>query len=112
MVNYLKQSEGIGKGLISAFILYSCINGEETGYSLMGKGKTILLTNWSTGSFYPIINYLMENKLIERKKTDTKRTTYTYKTTKKGLNELNRISEYFKNEEVKKFFNSMIKGGF
>jgi len=108
----VNPSFSIAKALIRSFILYSCLKKPKSGYALLAQGKNILLTNWSAGSFYPHLSFLLDQKLLLRKKTGSNRITYEYSTTRLGIEYLNHISSYFKNSVLKEFFGALILGDF
>jgi len=107
-----KLTIGIGRALTSAYILYSCRNGQVNGYQLMNRAKDMLLVNWSAGSFYPQVAALIKSGLLKKKKAAGNRITFEYQTTQKGMDYLSRISGYFKNEEMRGFFDAMVAGKF
>jgi|GEM_PF-2531765 len=107
-----KLTVGIGRALTSAYILYSCRDGGVNGYQLMNKAKDMLLVNWSAGSFYPQVAALIKSGLLKKKKAAGNRLTFEYQTTQKGMVYLSRISGYFKNNEMRGFFEALMAGRF
>jgi len=107
-----KFTVGIGRALTSAFILYSCRKGGVNGYQLMNRAKDMLLVNWSAGSFYPQVAALIKSGLLKKKKASGNRLTFEYQTTPKGMAYLQRISSYFRNEEMAGFFQALMAGRF
>lgn len=107
-----KLTVGIGRALTSAYILYSCREGGVNGYQLMNRAKGMLLVNWSAGSFYPQVAALIKSGLLKKKKAAGNRLTFEYQTTPKGMAYLSRISAYFKNDEMRGFFEALMAGKF
>lgn len=107
-----QSSSNIGKVLVRAFILHSCIRQPKSGYRLLVHGKSILLTSWSAGSFYPHLRALLHDGMLARKQTSSKRVTYEYSTTKKGREYLAYVSSYFKNEDLRAFFTALMSDDF
>ncbi len=111
-MNKPHSSSSIGQALTRTFILYSCLKKPKSGYNLLSQGKEIFLTNWSAGSFYPHLRFLLNEKLLTKKNTGSKRITYEYYTTRDGVAYLNHISTYFKHPSICEFFNALISGDF
>jgi DNA-binding PadR family transcriptional regulator len=104
-------SSTIGKGIMSAYILYQCSRAPMSGYAIMRKSRDALMASWSAGSFYPMINGLCKNGMLNKVKTGGKRLAYEYTTTAKGRAYLSQISSYFKDRETRAFFEFMMGGG-
>ncbi len=109
-----KLSSTIGRALTSAYILYSCRHTPKSGYRLMRDAKDMVLAAWSAGSFYPIINGLLKEGMLTKKKAKgaSRRLTYEYAMTAAGKKYLRKISGYFKNPQLRSFMVALIEGDF
>ncbi len=107
-----RMPQAIGKALLNSYIIYRCSKIWPSGYRLMSEGRDILLATWSPGSFYPAISALVEEGMLIRRKSPSKRLTYEYHTTPKGIEYLKYISKYFSHQEVRVFLTALLEGSF
>jgi len=75
-ISMAKITVGIGRALTSAYILYSCRNGQVNGYQLMNRAKDMLLVNWSAGSFYPQVAALIKSGCSEKEEGGRKQADF------------------------------------
>ncbi len=96
------QSEGRGRGLLTAYMLHSLKLKPKSGYELLAEIREKTQGNWtpSKGTIYPLLKHLKEENLIKTKSVD-KRSKHTFEITSEGKKLLRNIKKHGKKMEEK-----------
>ena len=96
------QSEGRGRGLLTAYMLHSLKVKPKSGYEILTEIKEKTHGNWtpSKGTVYPLLKHLEEENLIKTKSVD-KRSKHIFEITSDGKNLLKDIKKHGKKMEEK-----------